>query len=335
MALSPVRRSIVFEVVTRVLFPVMIFSIYLLIAGHNAPGGGFAGGLVAGLALVIRYLAGWPVELDEAAPVDAGRVLGAGLIVATSAGGRRAGARRERSCRATTSPPIAAGAGAVHLVTSVFFDVGVYLVVIGVMLDLARSLGAGSTSTRTRTTRATSTPRGGDRPMSPNLVLPVIIGGLYAAGVYLLLERSLTRILIGVLLLATAEHVVPVAGGPAGGADHRLRHAEEMSDPLPQAMVLTAIVITLGVTAFCWPSSTASLSAGHDRRSPTTSRMPAGWPRRSGSGADDESVEWHPTTGRPCTGHADGDRRRGGARAAAHGHPVRRRRPAADRRGTR
>lgn len=47
--LSPTRRSIVFEVVTRVLFPVMIVvSVYLLVAGHNAPGGGFAGGLVAG-----------------------------------------------------------------------------------------------------------------------------------------------------------------------------------------------------------------------------------------------------------------------------------------------
>ena len=57
--LSPARRSIVFEVVTRVLFPVMIVvSVYLLMAGHNAPGGGFAGGLVAGMALMIRYLAG-------------------------------------------------------------------------------------------------------------------------------------------------------------------------------------------------------------------------------------------------------------------------------------
>ena len=81
--LSPLRRSIIFEVVTRVLFPVMIVvSVYLLIAGHNAPGGGFAGGLVAGMALVIRYLAAGSRELDEAAPVDAGRVLGAGLLLA-------------------------------------------------------------------------------------------------------------------------------------------------------------------------------------------------------------------------------------------------------------
>jgi multicomponent Na+:H+ antiporter subunit A len=142
-ALSAVRRSIVFEVVTRVLFPVMIMvSVYLLIAGHNAPGGGFAGGLVAGMALVIRYLAAGSQELDEAAPVDAGRVLGAGLIVATLSALTPAllgGKILQSYDIAVDLGPL----GATHLVTSVFFDIGVYLVVIGVMLDLARSLGAG------------------------------------------------------------------------------------------------------------------------------------------------------------------------------------------------
>jgi multicomponent Na+:H+ antiporter subunit A len=66
--LPPERRSIIFEVITRMVFhTVMVFSVYLLIAGHNDPGGGFAGGMVAGLALVIRYLAGGRYELDEPA----------------------------------------------------------------------------------------------------------------------------------------------------------------------------------------------------------------------------------------------------------------------------
>ena len=57
--LDPERRSVVLEVVTRILFhTILVFSLYLLFSGHNAPGGGFAGGLVAGLALVLRYLAG-------------------------------------------------------------------------------------------------------------------------------------------------------------------------------------------------------------------------------------------------------------------------------------
>ena len=141
--MAPERRSIVFEVVTRVLFPVMIVvSVYLLMSGHNAPGGGFAGGLVAGMALMIRYLAAGSRELDEAAPVDAGKVLGSGLalaalgLLAPAAFGGRIGQSYDISVDLSVL-------GSTHLVTSVFFDVGVYLVVIGVMLDLARSLGAG------------------------------------------------------------------------------------------------------------------------------------------------------------------------------------------------
>ncbi len=67
--LAPERRSIIFEVVTRLIFHSMIvFSIYLLLAGHNLPGGGFAGGLMAGLALTIRYLAGGRFELRRGHP---------------------------------------------------------------------------------------------------------------------------------------------------------------------------------------------------------------------------------------------------------------------------
>ena len=71
--LDPERRSVVLEVVTRILFhTILVFSLYLLFSGHNEPGGGFAGGLVAGLALVLRYLAGGRYELGEAAPVAPG-----------------------------------------------------------------------------------------------------------------------------------------------------------------------------------------------------------------------------------------------------------------------
>ena len=154
-ALSPLRRSIVFEVITRLLFPVMIMcSLYLLWVGHNAPGGGFAGGLVAGLALIIRYLAGGADELDEAAPVDAGRVLGVGLLVSAVgilwpvAIGGKIGQSYDAAIRLpwlenVTLPWGAPLFGEFHLVTSLFFDIGVYLVVIGVMLDLGRSLGSG------------------------------------------------------------------------------------------------------------------------------------------------------------------------------------------------
>jgi multicomponent Na+:H+ antiporter subunit C len=88
--------------------------------------------------------------------------------------------------------------------------------------------------------------------MTPTVVLPVVIGGLYAAGVYLLLDRSLTRVLLGFLLLGNATNLLLLSsGGPAGLAPI-LGYAEpeEMSDPLPQALILTAIVITFGLAAF-------------------------------------------------------------------------------------
>ncbi len=140
--LPPDRRSIIFEVVTRLLFPVLIvFGIYLLLAGHNNPGGGFAAGMVTGLALMVRYLAGGRYELDEAAPIDAGVLMGTGLFVAALSGLAPlafGGAVLQSAQIHLSVWPL----GEVHLVTSTFFDIGVYLVVVGLVLDLLRALGA-------------------------------------------------------------------------------------------------------------------------------------------------------------------------------------------------
>ncbi|MEE6306623.1 Na+/H+ antiporter subunit A [Plantactinospora veratri] len=136
------HRSIVFEVVVRLIFhTVVLFSLFLLFAGHNAPGGGFAGGLVAGLALAVRYLAGGRHELDQAAPVDAGVVLGVGLFVSVGTGllAMTTGGEVLRSSLLEPELPLV---GDLHLVTSIFFDIGVYLVVVGLVLDILRSLGA-------------------------------------------------------------------------------------------------------------------------------------------------------------------------------------------------
>ncbi|GAA4697057.1 Na+/H+ antiporter subunit A [Nocardioides nanhaiensis] len=140
--MAPENRSIIFEVVTRLLFhTVIVFSIYLLIAGHNEPGGGFAAGMVTGLALVIRYLAGGRYELDEAAPVDAGRLIGAGLVVAAVSAllPIAVGGAVLQSAVVDVHVPLV---GDLHLVSSVLFDVGVYLVVVGLALDLLRALGS-------------------------------------------------------------------------------------------------------------------------------------------------------------------------------------------------
>ena len=140
--LAPHRRSVIFEMGVRLIFHTMIvFSIYLLFAGHNQPGGGFAAALVTGIALGVRYLAGGRYELAEAMPVLPGVLLGAGLITALG----------------TALAPLAFGGtvlqsadvyvnlgplGEVHLVSAMVFDIGVYLVCVGLMLDLLSSLGA-------------------------------------------------------------------------------------------------------------------------------------------------------------------------------------------------
>jgi multicomponent Na+:H+ antiporter subunit A len=136
------RRSTMLEVVTRLLFHIIVLlSVYLLFTGHDTPGGGFTGGLVAGLALIVRYLAGGRYELAAAAPVDAGAVLGAGLLVAVGSGAAAlvAGGEVLQSAVLDLHLPLL---GDLHLVTSTVFDIGVYLIVVGLVLDVLRSLGA-------------------------------------------------------------------------------------------------------------------------------------------------------------------------------------------------
>ena len=140
--LAPRNRSIILEVTARLIFhAVLIFSLYLLFAGHNEPGGGFAGGLVAGLALVVRYLAGGKFELAEAARFTPSGMLGTGMIMAvlTGVGGWIWGDTVFKSVYLEGDIPVL---GHLSFGTSTFFDIGVYLVVVGLMLDILKSLGA-------------------------------------------------------------------------------------------------------------------------------------------------------------------------------------------------
>lgn len=90
--------------------------------------------------------------------------------------------------------------------------------------------------------------------MSINFGLLIVVGLMAACGVYLLLERSLIRMLLGLLLVGNAINllIVTVAGAmgnpPIIGRTSDERSAD--ADPLAQGMVLTAIVITMGVAAF-------------------------------------------------------------------------------------
>jgi multicomponent Na+:H+ antiporter subunit A len=140
--ISAKNRSILIEVLVRLLFhPAVVVSIFLLFAGHNAPGGGFAGGLLAGLALVARYLAGGRYELGEAAPIDPGKILGIGVILAVgmAVASLFFGEAALTSAYFSADVPVL---GHLSFGTSSIFDVGVYLVVIGLTLDILRSLGS-------------------------------------------------------------------------------------------------------------------------------------------------------------------------------------------------
>ncbi|MGB4776804.1 Na(+)/H(+) antiporter subunit C [Microbacterium sp.] len=88
--------------------------------------------------------------------------------------------------------------------------------------------------------------------MTVSIVLIVIMAVLFAAGVYAMLERSLTRVLIGFLLLGNATNLflLVVMGRPGEAPFFGDGDADDMSDPLPQALTLTAIVITFAVSAF-------------------------------------------------------------------------------------
>jgi multicomponent Na+:H+ antiporter subunit C len=87
-------------------------------------------------------------------------------------------------------------------------------------------------------------------------VLAIVVGGLYSAGFYLILRRSIVKLLIGLTLLSNAANLlIFTAGGLTRGRaplvpKEELRPLQPFADPLPQALILTAIVIGFGVLAF-------------------------------------------------------------------------------------
>ncbi|MBU7597896.1 Na(+)/H(+) antiporter subunit C, partial [Streptomyces sp. P38-E01] len=87
-----------------------------------------------------------------------------------------------------------------------------------------------------------------------DLTTALVVGGLFAAGFFLLLQRTLMRLLFGFLILGHATNLLLLAAaGPAGAPPitGEVRAGSEAdADPLPQAMALTAIVITFALTIF-------------------------------------------------------------------------------------
>ncbi len=132
--------SLILRTATRLLMALMlVFSLFLLLRGHNQPGGGFVGGLVASAAYALYSIAYDVQAARRALRVRPQTLIGAGLLVATGSGlwGLLSGHPYLTGRWATlrVSP-----GSELHLGTPLLFDVGVYLVVVGVTLTIILSL---------------------------------------------------------------------------------------------------------------------------------------------------------------------------------------------------
>jgi multicomponent Na+:H+ antiporter subunit A len=127
-------ESMIFEQVTRMIFHITVLvSVYVALRGHNAPGGGFAGGLIAGSAFVFRLLAGGTAERPAVSRLSPVALIAVGMMLAIGTGlaALLAGNEFMESSIFHVDVPLV---GDVKLVTSAVFDIGVYLLVIGVVI---------------------------------------------------------------------------------------------------------------------------------------------------------------------------------------------------------
>jgi multicomponent Na+:H+ antiporter subunit A len=138
---TSMESSQVIDAATRLLFTsIVVLSVYFLFAGHNQPGGGFVGGLVVGAALSFRYIAGGLPAVQDTVRVPARLVLGGGLTLAVGTALTPlilGGSVLEHASLKLDLPIF----GAVKTTSALPFDIGVYLVVVGLILMAYEAFG--------------------------------------------------------------------------------------------------------------------------------------------------------------------------------------------------
>jgi multisubunit Na+/H+ antiporter MnhB subunit len=136
-----IRFSPLLSTGTRTMVPTLaLFSLFLLIIGHDVPGGGFAGGLIASLALLLIFLSFGSRGLRRALPVEPDMIMGIGLAMAVAAG--IIGAIFEGTFLTYTFASWdAALVGEVKVSSLLLFDLGVYVLVIGLVATATLRLG--------------------------------------------------------------------------------------------------------------------------------------------------------------------------------------------------
>lgn len=133
-------NSIFFRLLARAMMPVLImFSLMLLLRGHNQPGGGFVGGLVASTSIILMTLAYTASEVRERLHVDFLRVMYIGIAFAVISGvmGLIFG---EAYLDALWWKPFIQGIGRLELGTPLLFDIGVYIVVFSVTSGIVMAM---------------------------------------------------------------------------------------------------------------------------------------------------------------------------------------------------
>ncbi|MFN3218171.1 MAG: MnhB domain-containing protein [Acidimicrobiales bacterium] len=111
---------------------VLAFSIFLTLRGHNAPGGGFSGGLVMGAAVILRYLAAGPAGIRNLR-IDPVVLMGAGLVLAMVTGLTSLVVDDAFLESAIWKSDVAL-IGEIKIVSSSVFDIGVHILVVGVVM---------------------------------------------------------------------------------------------------------------------------------------------------------------------------------------------------------
>lgn len=146
--------SLILATAARLVHPILLlFSVFILIRGHNAPGGGFAGGLVAAIAFILLVVAYDPATAQQSLRVNPRNLLAAGLLMAAASGlaGLVIG---EAFLSAIFFDLPALAGGRVELSTVFFFDVGVYLTVVGVTLTIVFTLAEATEDERADAAKA-------------------------------------------------------------------------------------------------------------------------------------------------------------------------------------
>lgn len=132
--------SVILQTATRLLMTLLLLeSVFLLLRGHNEPGGGFIGGLVAASAFVLCALAYDVPTARRALRVDPQRLIGAGLLAAATSAAASL-VRGEPFLTGQWGTVRVPGLLRIDVGTPLLFDVGVYLVVIGVTLLIVLTL---------------------------------------------------------------------------------------------------------------------------------------------------------------------------------------------------